>query len=516
MRAFLLMLALLFATEPARAAEAAWQVARSQHFVVYSQGGVDELRTLTGQLEQYDGVLRSFLFAQATAAAPSDSPPLTVFVVDDQADVARAMGVASETIFGFYSTAASGPFVVVPRKGEQGGGAYRLTPRAILFHEYAHHFMLANYAGLYSPWYVEGFAEFFGTTEFLPDGRVAIGKAPFYRLRTLSSDWDATLRRLLNPGNDGLSDWETEQLYARSWLLVHYLGMSGRRPGQLVAYLNARAAGTDEPTAFRTAFNASFSDIDHEIRAYYKEKTIHYVAIPAPISNPRIDIADLPASQSALMALWIRFRDVPSKIALPGVVGDIRQLAARYPNDAFAQTLLAQAEFAAGNLDPADQAAKAALAADPKADRALLVQGQVTEARQTDAAGAKAARILIARANRLAPNDALPLIAFYRSYADRKEPPTENAVQGLERAQELVPQDPETRILLAGTYIAAKRYPAAARLLKPVAYSPHDNPLRKQAQTMLAGLPIAQDDAPPAAKAEGAPPEAQSLPAKRP
>ena len=51
-----------------------------------------------------------------------------------------------------------------------------LDPKSVLFHEYAHHFMLHHFPAAYPAWYVEGFAEFFSVVAFPQDGSIEYGK----------------------------------------------------------------------------------------------------------------------------------------------------------------------------------------------------------------------------------------------------------------------------------------------------------------------------------------------------
>lgn len=131
----------------------------------------------------------------------------------------------------------------------------------------------------------------------------------------------------------------------------------------------------------------------------------------------------------------------------------------------------------ASDYDAADAAADRALARDPKSAQALLYKGIVALRRaqkaKAPAAAWIAARKYVIQANKLDPDNALPLVIFYQSFRMEDRAPTANAVAGLLRAQELAPQDPGLRFLTVTQSIRDGELDRARRLLKPLAYSPH-------------------------------------------
>ena len=89
---------------------------------------------------------------------------------------------SGRTVAGLYKPDAAGPFMIAPREDL----AQTFTSDMILFHEYAHHFMLQNYSTVYPPWYVEGFAELLSTTRFERDGSIKVGAFAAHRAYELA------------------------------------------------------------------------------------------------------------------------------------------------------------------------------------------------------------------------------------------------------------------------------------------------------------------------------------------
>src|SRR5688500_4343027 len=99
---------------------------------------------------------------------------------------------------GFYIPRASGSVAFTPRRSglNSNGGADDLDAEKILLHEYAHHFVLQNYAGAFPAWFVEGFAEFNSTARFAKDGSIAFGIPASHRAGELMSTRGSSVEAL--------------------------------------------------------------------------------------------------------------------------------------------------------------------------------------------------------------------------------------------------------------------------------------------------------------------------------
>ncbi len=110
-------------------------------------------------------------------------------------------------------------------------------------------------AGHYPAWFVEGFAEFNATASFESDGGIGFGLPARNRLLWLYYGWTISLQKMLTRDVDSLkSDEDQESLYARGWLLLHYLNFEPTRHGQLASYLRAVSSGTPSLDAAKSAF----------------------------------------------------------------------------------------------------------------------------------------------------------------------------------------------------------------------------------------------------------------------
>ena len=149
-RIFRLALAVL-ATVAAAPAVAAWHEARSPHFVVYADDKPAAVRALAERLERFDAFIRLYHAMPEDASAGAN--PVTIYQVSSIGAIQKLMG--ARNVAGFYVGRASGAIAFTPKRMDGDYGA-----DLVLFHEYAHHFLLGNYVQAYPAWFSEGYAEF--------------------------------------------------------------------------------------------------------------------------------------------------------------------------------------------------------------------------------------------------------------------------------------------------------------------------------------------------------------------
>ena len=137
------------------------------------------------------------------------------------------------------------------------------------------------------------------------------------------------------------------------------------------------------------------------------------------------------------------------------------------------------------------------LAVDPQNVRGLARKSLLISQTATKLTGAQRsqkaaeARRLALRANKLAPDEPMPLLAFYESFHATGEKPTTNALDALGRAVELLPKNTGIRLLLVNQLETDRRYAEAIAVLQPIANDPHESPIRDSARGQLARLQAA-------------------------
>lgn len=455
-------------------ASAKWMRATSDHFVIYADMSPGELEKMATRLERFDGSIR-YLHHTAEGAGAKGVNRVTVYVVNDASTIRRMSG--DDKVAGFYLPRANGSVAFTPRTGDAGGMA-----QIVLFHEYAHHFLLGNYAAAYPAWFSEGYAEFVSTAAFEKDF-VQLGGAAQHRAYSLLEATPLPAETLFATGRR-LNDSQRASMYARGWLLTHYVMFDAERGKQLSRYLTALNKGTPSTAAATAAFG-DLHALDKALNAYLHQSRIPGVRVPYD-KLPKADVVVAPLSPGAEAMVELRMqseRGVNRTTAQP-IFTRAAKIAAAYPDDSLAQGWLAEMAYDAGRDAEAEAAADRALAVDPTSSQAMLYKAQIMVrraalAKAADPAAWAAARRWIVKANRQSPDDAEALELYFDSFREASVTPTASAVAGLGRALELVPQDPSLRFKVAGQAILDGRTEVAKAALRPLAFDPHrqgDNP----------------------------------------
>lgn len=480
-------LALCLVSWSAHPALADWRVAETAHFVVYADMSDGILRRYAERLEKFDKALR-------LARGVADTPPpragrVTVYMLGSDAKVAKLIGSAN--VAGAYIPRAGDSVAFVPEDAAGDFGTPgRITAEAVLFHEYAHHFMFTVWPDAALPsWVVEGWAEFNATAAFRKDGSILFGNAPNYRARGLLTGNPLPIEQLLAGAVGTLRADQRAALYGRGWALVHYLTFEPSRKGQLGAYLDAITRQRRTPEQAAAAFG-DLGALHGELQRFLTQPRISGYTIRADLLTvPPVAVRSLGAGEAAMMPVRIRLeRGVRGDAAAP--YAGATRIAAGFPADAAVQAMLARAAYDARDLGEALAAADRAVALDGEMLEAQYIRALVLIARAQAAGDQRAGtwqdiRRAIGLANRLDPEDPRPLALYYRSFADRREPPPALARAGLLRAFALAPQDRALRLQTAAMLIGQRRVAEAREMLLVLTYDPHASGMGERASRMI-------------------------------
>jgi tetratricopeptide (TPR) repeat protein len=448
-------------------AHAEWLQAKSNHFIVYGDMPEAQLRRKVERLERFHAALRTLFKVEREDVG-------TIYLTPSMSDLQEIAGSAN--IGGFYQGSAQGAVGFVPERVPYERPGW--SPEIILFHEYTHHILLSSTTELYPGWVSEGLAELFATADLRDDGSVVIGEENPSRgfAMTGLSSW--TVERMLDSDVHPPKREERIELYSKGWLMLHYLLVSGKRPGQYTKFAQLINQGKSGLDAGREAFG-DLGKLDSELSVYMRSKKFRSYLIPPEKLGKTDEIAIAPLSEGEQAIMPYRMSSASGALTrerLKALVVRARPIAERYPGDAAVQRALAEMEYDAEELDRADAAADRALAADPQNLMAMVYKGRVAAKRAVaskDPAQWKAARDWFLRANRRDPEYALPLVLFYDTYVAAGQPAPKGAVDALGSAVVLAPADDSLRMRMGIEAVRLDKLALARMLLAPVAYNPH-------------------------------------------
>jgi tetratricopeptide (TPR) repeat protein len=462
------------------AAQAEWKEATTPNFIVYAEGGEARLREFATKLEKFNYVLRTY----HGVTAPPSPVKLKVYLFPSLAGVQKLAG--GEGVAGYYISRARGLMFVgtharlINRSSDMRTARTiaEIDAEAILLHEYTHHFMYQYFPATYPTWYSEGFAEFWGSTDILPNDVVEVGLPANFRFGSFAQNRWLPVRKLLTA--QSYADVpEIDLLYAEGWLLVRYIFDEPARRKQLQAYLSAINAGK----SYEQAMNEAFDDVgalDRQLHSYAGKGKFSVLQLPfKKIDVGPIAVRSVTPAEDSMMTLSIELAQGILQRDAADFAGKVRGAAARFPDDPFALALLSEAERLAGNHAAAIAAADRLLAAAPSHPGGLL-QKALSEMERLKAASSKdakawsAARQYLVRATRAAPNDPLVFEAYYDSHAALRSVPPDDAQAALYRAMELAPSDGNLRYKVAADFEKRGMIEEAIAIIRPDAYRlPH-------------------------------------------
>ncbi len=475
--------AIALAGLPASALAEKWHRADTRSFIVYSDGDARTLKDFAQKLEMFDALFMYYFGLEV------DAPPnrLTVYMLGKQEDVARFHG--SDTVAGFYLATSAGSFAVANRERKFRAGG--LSGETVLFHEYIHHVMARHFTFGYPPWYQEGFAEFFATTEIDKDGDWEIGLPPNHRVQGLKRG-SIPLESVMFGDLDTMNPEERNSYYGRSWLLVHLTVFNPQRRNDLTNYL-ARVASGEEP---REAFAASFGDLatlEAEMNRHVGG-SIPSLKSQTPIAfKGEIAISSLDPVASALVPLSLSRRIGRER---DGNVAQLQAFAALHPDRADVLAELALAEHARAeradlpDYNAAEAAIDAALALETEHARMLLLKAQIglehlAEADETSPAHWDEIGQLIARSYAADPSIPLTHVINYRSFLEQGERPPVPVINALGEAVMLAPEAHDIRLQYAWALANENAFDDAIGLIKFLASDPHQGGIGRDALRQL-------------------------------
>ena len=393
----------------------------------------------------------------------------------------------------------------------------RMTAEGRLYAGFAQHYLLTYFPAAYPRWYLDGFGEIFSTVDADKDGVIEYGHQPL-SFRKVNEEFGFYPPEKLLDGS-----YLTDKRYRpkwtpyRAWQLAHLLFFSEEWRQPLHDYLAAIAHGTPPEQAM-----AAFGDVSRlrkQISTYYGRKAPYErMVYPADRAiaplvrqlsrseaayvqgklelGARMEIppAPYPGTDAATAKRMTAARDRAIK-ARDAWLAEQRAIAARYPSDLEFQLLVAEAECRTGHDAACLAIANRVLALSPERSGALLWKGVALTRIAIAGPGGERTRKLreargyIIRANRADTEAVLPLIAYFRSFADAGEPVPDVALQGLMKACDIVPSSPATHLMLGEELARRGDVTGARRALLPVAMGAYDSPERARAGQLLAQLP---------------------------
>ncbi len=494
MRFLLMFLAALALAAPVRAE---WHEASSEHFVVYADDSAKNVQAFAEMLERYHSAIT--FVTKSKVETPSPSNRVTIFAVGSDADVRRLVSGNARNVAGFYIPRAGASRAFVPNiRLRYNELDWSMT---VLLHEYAHHYMISNLRYAMPRWLSEGSAEFFASASYGRDGSMMVGRPADHRKGELAYAGEVSVEEMLDHElYEQRRGKRYDAFYGRSWALYHYLVFEPSRQGQLKRYWTELMQGAAPRKAATEAFG-ELSVLERDLNRYLtRRRMLTYVLKPEWLPIGPVTVRKVSPGHAAALPLIIRSQRGVNDEQAAELLPRARTVAARFPDDAWAQSALAEAAFDAGEDDEAIIAADRAIALDPTIANSYVQKGYALfrKARDADdrAAAYAAAMVPFSALNQLENDHPLPLIHHYRSYTERGREPPESARHALERASQLAPFDQGLAMEVGLMQASEGKIEVARYTLAPLAADPHGGSFADRVRMLVRALDRAEEGKP--------------------
>lgn len=469
---WVVVLLMLTAAGPA-AAE--WRRAESQRFIVYSEGSERTLRDYVQKLETFDLILRRRL------NLPMDEVPLRkmpIYLVGGQGRLREVIPDLDRNIAGVYLPTEEDIFAIAVRDSDDD----------TILHEYTHHFMFQNSTVSYPGWLVEGFAEYFMTAEIDADS-VLIGNYNENRAQWLLRARWVALDTLLSKRPDELRAGDNRNTYYPvAWLLTHWFMGDPDRNRQLQAYIDDVGAGGDPVEAMERRTGLTMGQLRQSLDRYMRVRlpARRYVA---DFPRAEITVTSLPPSADPLLLIGQRLKVGVAAERRAQTAQDVRERAARFPDDGFAMLQLGHAEVHFGDPAAGETVLTRLLEREPENVEALQLMATrylaLARAPGADPQHVQRARRYLARAYAADDANYYTYILLGRSREGAHDYPTANDVATWELANALAPQMTSARLGYGSALMRSGDNDAAITVLVPLANAPHGGPAAVAALSMI-------------------------------
>ena len=459
MRRLVLLGFLLFVCSSALAGEPQWVEVRSPHFSVVSDAGEKRAREVAIRFEQ----MRAVFGALLTKANVNLPIPLQIVAFRNGKEMRQFLplwhGKPTKDA-GLFFGGDDRSFILLDLSTDYAWQT--------VFHEYGHQLLHGNTSGELSPWFDEGFAEYFSTIKVA--GKEAnVGDVSQIDFDTLQlAPWlhVADLLRVRQDSNVyNESGDRRSAFYAQSWLMVHYLYDKQLllKAAEYFTLVYDKNVPTEQATL--QAFGMTTADWDKTLRQYFSRNQFLYFKIPTPpgIETTGYTVAPLaPADSKAILAdLHVHSSDYADQS-----IAEFEEVLKLQPNHPAALRGLGYAYLRKRDFAHAAEYFDKAAALDTHDPRVLYYSAMLMnqENRAKTDEELKRTQSLLERAVQLDPNfaDAYNLLAF----ADAALGKREDGLAAMKKALSLNPGNVGYYYNLAEMYLANQDMDSAIKLFE--------------------------------------------------
>ncbi len=282
---------------PFPAADEAWLLARSKHFVFISSAGESRTRAVAAELE----TLASALTQVDSAFSAPTATPTRVFLFarrwESRPYFDMLLNRRDANVSGLFVSLRDGGSMLINQDYTWRGG-----DRPPL-HELVHYLMQSGDA--HTPlWLEEGIAEYFSNAT-IRWRSISAGNPMSNHVATLRQRARIPLPQLFAAGRDSdIYNQSSSQaaFYAESWAIVDWLVRdSGNKAGNFYAFVRDVSHGATVETALKSRFHCSLRDVDSALTTYSMPRQRLTWAITLPVPATDVSVTAEPLDRASTL-----------------------------------------------------------------------------------------------------------------------------------------------------------------------------------------------------------------------
>lgn len=469
-----------------------WLRLESANFIVFSSLNEERSRKELVALEGFRSLLGIIM------PRTRQEPKLKIYLCDTTREFETMAPWADKSVFGYYSPAieevhaCSKAGVTLERQSQVARNVRALDARTVLFHEYAHHYVLAHNRVTYPGWYNEGIAEFLSTVEFTDKGTI-LGKFTPMRATWLFSPYWVDIETFLGgKEKKKFSDEDTAAFYAQAWLATHYLFNTPARSQGFDRYIQALHEGGDRIGSFEPSFGITPKAFDDELKAYKRKPITFWIMKDVGVDADKIPIKidRLSVAADDLLMLVGHLQQAPDPKDAARSIELVKARAKKHEGDPLAIRASALGDIWYGDTGVARKLLDEGLKVHTGNADLLHTSGlcDLRAAYATDDATLfKRAKGAFAAAHRIDGHRANSLYRYVECLLHETGSVDQHMLDVLVTVYNLSPQVPPFALAAGQGLMQHKRFDEASRVLKPLTANAHGGS-SEVVQAVLAAL----------------------------
>lgn len=485
-RIIILCLLCLFNISPSNSIAENWIKVESSNFIFYSN--VSEKNTIDymKKLERFNFTINA-LYGSLKNEGSHDK--FKIYFVRSHSDLEKISPKLQKEIVGFVKQCPTGLSGFSLYDGERVVDSKNLlradenSSLATMFHEYSHIFMFNKMGANFPPWYVEGFAEYYGSMR-INDTNAFVGMPLVERYYVIENEKLLKWSDIISE-NHNITEKDENQsaFYAQSWLLTHFTSSTDELSKKMAKFLDARTNGEDKIAAFEKIFGLEVSKLDKILRNYLKKDINGHTYSFKKELELQFKTTQLPKNTNEIILYDAAISTCPEKQYGDEILKIIQKKSIEFPDDEIIKGALAKAEIIIGDETKALAYYKARLAKNQNDDEAWFRYGQILFltghhdkllSNKEKSQKFEEARNAFFKSYKLNPENAENLYYLSKTSKNWKKP-DESSVNAAIQAFILQPSISDFVFNAALVSILTDDYEGAKLALQSLASNPHNN-----------------------------------------